>query len=124
MNTHVAIPTTDVASSVAFYERLGFSVEQNYAKPGSDLHITRMKRDDTFFVELMSHPESAGISFTAVPELQHLGIAVDDLDHALAALGTLPVRMLKPITTGTAVKRYAFVADPSGFPVELYESND
>lgn len=122
MNPHLAIPAKDLSASIAFYQLLGFSVEQQYEKPGSELRITRLCLNGDFVIELMAHPDTKDMSFGHAPELQHIGIAVHDLDEVLAKLQTIGTTILKPITAGVAVKRYAFVSDPSGFPVELFEA--
>ena len=49
------------------------------------------------------------------------GVAVDDVGRTLAELERENVTVLKPLTEGVTVKRFTLVADPSGFPVELYE---
>lgn len=122
MKAHVAIPAKNLEASIAFYQVLGFSVEEQYGKPASELRITRMSLEKDFVLELMVHPDSVSVSFGHKPELQHIGIAVNDLEEVLAKLQEIGSVAIKPITDGIAVRRYAFVADPSGFPVELFES--
>lgn len=121
MRAHIAIPAKNLKASIAFYQALGFSVEQQYHKPDSELHITRVSLGKDFVLELMSDPETKNMSFDHQPELQHIGIAVNNLEQTMVKLQEIGAVILKPITDGVAVKRYAFVADPSGFPVELYE---
>jgi catechol 2,3-dioxygenase-like lactoylglutathione lyase family enzyme len=53
-------------------------------------------------------------------ELDHLGFRVNDLDHTIARLVTLGARVrIPPFTEGT--ERLAFLSDPDGVWVELYE---
>ncbi|MBI4093142.1 MAG: VOC family protein [Candidatus Kerfeldbacteria bacterium] len=121
MNVHIAIPTKDIQASKAFYERLGFSVAKEYAKPGDQLQIIRMSHQGQYILELMAHAAAQDFSYAHRPELLHIGVIVENIESTLEQLQRSGAKLLKPITAGAAVKRFAFVADPSGYPVELVE---
>jgi len=122
MKGHVAIPAKDIASSTAFYKVFGFFIEQEYSKPDSGLHIIRMKNDEDFILELMSPPASTISAINTKPELLHLGFPVRNLEETLEKLQALDVEIVIPITEGIAVRRYAFVKDPNGFSIEIFEN--
>ncbi len=117
---HVAISAVDVEESIAFYSRLGFSVESDYSKPDG-YRFVRLSNKEGFTIELV-HSGPSQPRDSNDPMQQHIGLRVDDLKQVLKALQLPSERILVPITPGKAVRRYAFVADPCGNAVELFEA--
>ncbi len=121
MKYHFAIPAHDLEKSKRFYETLGFSVLKEYEKPEEQFGFVQMAHDGDFVLELVSHPSTQEFTAPSNPETLHVAVTVDDLPATLNTLATQGARILRPITDGVAVARFAFIADPSGFPVELVE---
>jgi len=121
---HLAIICSDYPVSKRFYtEILGLSVirETYRAERGSwklDLAL-----HGHYLIELFSfptppprstHPEAAG--------LRHLAFAVTDLPATVAAIAAYGVAA-EPIRTDEFTgRRFTFIRDPDGLPVEFYEA--
>ena len=97
----------NLRDSVAFYvDRLGFTEKENWGP------IVILERDD---LELwLSGPGTSAAKHSAVGN--RFVLRVDDLDQALADLGSTA-----EIVDGRA-GRWAVVEDPTGNLVELYEA--
>ena len=121
MRFHAAIPTKDVEASKEFYLSLGFEVAKEYAKLDERFMFVQLSLDGEFVLELVGHPSAQSYVTPEIPELTHLAVDVEDLSETLKMLVAKGAQILRPIMEGVAVKRFAFVADPSGFPVELVE---
>lgn len=119
---HTAIPVKNIALSQRFYEHLGFSVATTWEKPKQALRAVRMQDMRGAEIELVYHPSNEQFIFPTLAEILHVGIAVDHLEQRLAELEHAGVTIRVPITGGVSVRRFAFVEDPNGFPVELFES--
>ena len=82
-------------------------------------------------LELNYYPpgDAYAVPYRAGEELDHIGIAVDDLDRALAELARLghtPERMAHydgPVSEGKSL-RMAYVRDPDGIQIELFQSRE
>ncbi|GAA4987701.1 hypothetical protein GCM10023205_68160 [Yinghuangia aomiensis] len=108
---HASYRVTDRATCLAFYTALGFRLAEE-ARIGDATHL---------FLTL--DPEGRGgpeLELVLAPGTgyRHVAVATDDLDAALARLGSAPVR--GPITTPSGT-RLAFAADPDGYEVELIQ---
>ncbi|HEY9886834.1 MAG TPA: VOC family protein [Candidatus Obscuribacterales bacterium] len=121
---HVAIICSDYDRSKHFYtEVLGFAVIHETYRAARQSYKLDLQVGDRDRLELFSfvgppprpsYPEACG--------LRHLAFAVVDLDVQIARLQrhgvkTEPVRVDE--ITG---RRFAFLADPDGLPLELYET--
>lgn len=120
---HVAIIARDFPRSRAFYvDILGFRVVAEHFRGERNSWKCDL-RQGPIQIELFSfpdppprpdRPEAAG--------LRHLAFAVADLEAAVTMLtarntATEPIRV-DPYTG----RRFTFLADPDGLPLELYES--
>ena len=119
MNNHLAIPAKNLDESKTFYEKLGFEIFNSWEKPEQELKGLGMKDKDNFKIELIYHPKNINIKFQDMPVLQHLGIGVVNIEEEIEKIEN--VKIIIPITKGVSVKRFAFIEDPSGFPIELVE---
>jgi glyoxylase I family protein len=120
---HIAILTDDYEKSKRFYtEVLGFEVirETYRAERKSyklDLAIAGLYQIELFsfpdFRERGSYPEAKG--------LRHLAFAVDDVDAAASELKAKGVPVEAVRIDELTQKRFVFLTDPNGQPLELYE---
>ncbi len=72
-------------------------------------------------VELISHPQNKNIAYPATPEVLHLAIPVMDLVATMDELTKTGVSVVRPTSPGITVKRLAFIRDPDGLTIELFE---
>lgn len=121
MKPHVAIPAKNLNRSKAFYALLGFAVTQEWQRPDWGLIGCFMEHPCGLSIELIFHGKNATIAFPAVAEVLHVAIPVGDLKTSVRDLVAAGVALIRPITDGISVKRLAFIKDPSGFTVELFE---
>jgi glyoxylase I family protein len=120
---HVAIICSDYKRSRHFYtEILGLQIVREVYRAERQSYKLDLAVGDTYQIELFSFPNPpVRPSRPEARGLRHLAFEVDDLEENiqhLAAHGvaTEPVRVDE--WTG---KRFTFLADPDGLPVELYE---
>ena len=114
MRVHFAIPVKDLEASRKFYESLGLQYVRNWKKPDQELEAVVLENDTGTRVELVYHPSNNEVLFPQIIEVLHVGISVPEIEPILEGK-----EVLKPITKGVSVKEFAFIRDPSGFPVEL-----
>jgi catechol 2,3-dioxygenase-like lactoylglutathione lyase family enzyme len=121
MAIHFAIPTQDLDKSRDFYEQLGFRYMSKWDKPDQDLSAYWLEFDESVRIELAHKPGFEYRQPENIPELSHLALPVESLKDEIDKWQDRGVKILKPITKGVSVKQFAFIEDPSGFPVELVE---
>ncbi len=121
---HVAVIASDYERSKRFYtEILGLEIVREVYRAGRDSWKLDLAVNGTYQIELFSFPNPP--PRPSRPEacgLRHLAFSVKNLEEEIAALRakgveTEPVRVDE--WTG---RRFTFLADPDGLPVELYES--
>jgi len=120
---HVAIICSDYAKSKHFYsEILGLRIVREVYRAERQSYKLDLAVGDAYQIELFSFPDPpARPSRPEARGLRHLAFEVDDLEANIQHLeargvATEPVRVDE--WTG---KRFTFLADPDGLPVELYE---
>jgi glyoxylase I family protein len=120
---HVAIICSDYEKSKYFYTQiLGLKILSEVYRKERDSYKLDLQVGDQYQVELFSFPNPpARPSRPEAAGLRHLAFEVDDIDAAIAAMAlhgviTEPVRVDE--FTG---KRFTFLADPDGLPIEFYE---
>jgi lactoylglutathione lyase len=122
---HTCYRIGDIDSSVAFYEKLGFS--ETGRMPIGDEAINvfmNLPGGDPILELTYNH----GVSeYDLGTGYNHIALAVTDLDGTLAELAAAGIEPEKPPyrpggrTTGS---RIAFVRDPDGYRIELVERGD
>ncbi|MCB2407624.1 SMU1112c/YaeR family gloxylase I-like metalloprotein [Hymenobacter lucidus] len=121
---HIAIIASNYTVSKHFYtEVLGLGIIREVYRAERDSYKLDLALHGHYVIELFSfpgppprptHPEAAG--------LRHLAFAVSDLDAAVVWLMQHAVAS-EPIRTDEFTgRRFTFVQDPDGLPVEFYES--
>ena len=120
---HIAIICSDYQKSLDFYTRvLGLRVLAEHYRAERDSYKADLALDDQYVIELFSfpsppprptHPEAAG--------LRHLAFEVAHLNDELKELERLGVPHEVVRTDPYTGKRFLFLQDPDGLPIELYE---
>lgn len=120
---HVAIIASDYERSKRFYtELLGLELVREVYRTERDSWKLDLAVNGTYQIELFSFPNPpARPSRPEACGLRHLAFSVENLQTVLDALKqkgveTEPIRVDE--FTG---RRFTFLADPDGLPVELYE---
>ena len=121
---HIAIICSDYARSLRFYtETLGLEVVAEHYRAGRRSYKTDLSLGGEYTVELFSFPSPP--PRTTNPEaagLRHLAFAVDDFEGALAGLDRDGVPHEEVRTDEYTGKRFFFLHDPDGLPVEICEA--
>lgn len=120
---HIAIICTDYKVSKRFYtEVLGFQIIREVYRSERDSYKLDLSLDGLYIIELFSFPNPA--SRPSRPEaagLRHLAFEVSQLDEIVLELERNSVAV-EPIRVDEFTgKRFTFIADPDGLPLEFYE---
>ncbi len=119
---HTSIFVSDMAASIAFYERLGLRLlDGPFHYPGNaDMAFVGTSWDA--YVELVYDLEEHA-PYELGNRYEHLAIEVDAPLHAeIERLRAAGVKILKePKKSPGGARWIAFVEDPNGIPVELLE---
>lgn len=120
---HIAIICTDYQRSLEFYTKvLGLRIMAEHYRKERQSHKTDLALDNSYVVELfsfpnpphrLSHPEATG--------LRHLAFEVDNVEEALIELDGKGIRHEDIRIDEFSGKKFAFLEDPDGLPIELYE---
>lgn len=120
---HIAIICSDYQKSLDFYTCvLGLCLLAEHYRVERDSYKADLALDDQYVIELFSfpsppprptHPEAAG--------LRHLAFEVAHLNDELKELERLGVPHETVRTDPYTGKRFMFLQDPDGLPIELYE---
>lgn len=120
---HVAIIVSDYDRSKHFYTQvLGLEViEETYRAERNSykLDLSVNGRDQ---LELFSFPDPpTRPSYPEAAGLRHVAFEVEDVAHAKAMLQQYNISVEEIRTDKLTGKRFTFLADPDGLPIELYE---
>ena len=121
---HVAIICSDYAKSLRFYtETLGLEVLAEHYRPERRSHKTDLALGGGYVVELFSFPSPPPrVTDPEAAGLRHLAFATDDFDGALADLDAAGTPHEEVRTDEYTGKRFFFLRDPDGLPVEICEA--
>jgi glyoxylase I family protein len=120
---HIAIICGDYAVSKRFYtEILGLTPIREVYREARDSWKLDLALGAQYIIELFSFPDPpARPSRPEAVGLRHLAFEVDDLDRVVAHLESQGVAV-EPIRVDEFTdKRFTFIADPDGLPLEFYE---
>ena len=120
---HIAIICSNYAASKHFYTKvLGLTVIREVYRAARDSYKLDLALNGHYVIELFSfpvppprpsRPEACG--------LRHLAFAVADIEAIVAALQPFNI-ITEPIRIDEFTgKKFTFIADPDGLPVEFYE---
>ena len=120
---HIAIICSDYERSKKFYtEVLGLKIIRETLRAGRQSFKLDLALNGEYIIELFSfpnppkrptRPESTG--------LRHLAFEVDDLDKIIEILKNHCVEVEPVRIDEITGKRFTFIADPDGLPIEFCE---
>ena len=120
---HIAIICSDYERSKKFYtEVLQLTVIREVYRNERDSYKLDLALNGEYIIELFSFPSPP--SRPSRPEalgLRHLAFAVNDLELVLKHLQQHNVEAESIRVDEFTNKRFTFVADPDGLPIEFYE---
>jgi glyoxylase I family protein len=121
---HIAIICSNFEVSKNFYVRiLGFTPLQEVYREERDSYKLDLEVNGHYQIELFSFPNPpARPSYPEAAGLRHLAFEVDDIEEAVRHLTTMQVEVEDIRIDPWTQKKFAFLADPDGLPIELYES--
>ena len=120
---HIAIICTDYEVSKRFYtEVLGLEIIREVYRAERDSYKLDLALGGLYVIELFSFPNPAlRPSRPEAAGLRHLAFEVEDLDEVVAELGENGVEAESIRVDEFTGKRFTFIADPDGLPLEFYE---
>lgn len=121
---HIAVICSNYQRSKQFYTAvLGLTVIREVYRAQRESYKLDLALNGTYIIELFSFPSPPARS--SRPEacgLRHLAFAVQNLEAVIAHLQQHKVTA-EPIRTDEFTgKRFTFIADPDGLPIEFYEA--
>lgn len=120
---HIAIICGDYAISKKFYtEKLGLSVVREVYREARDSYKLDLALGEQYIIELFSFPNPpARPSRPEACGLRHLAFQVKNMEETVRQLATVDINS-EPIRIDEFTgKRFTFIADPDGLPIEFYE---
>lgn len=120
---HTAVICSNYDRSKHFYSQvLGLEVVHEAYRADRKSHKLDLRLPDGTFVELFSFPNPPPRpSYPEACGLRHLAFRVSDIEEALAAVQRHGVDVGPVRTDEFTGRRFAFIADPDGLPIEFYE---
>ena len=125
---HTSIAVKDMDESIRFYvDVLGLTLlrrrerprGQMEKRPGSSREIAFLG-DGENEIELTHWKEKE--DWTSGDELDHIALAVPDMDEALKAFREQKVEIVRePFSRGGSSNRVTFIKDPNGIWLEIFE---
>ena len=120
---HIAIICSDYGRSKQFYmEVLGLTIIAETFRPERNSWKLDLALNGSYIIELFSFPSAA--QRPTRPEalgLRHLAFEVDNISETLTWLAEKSITAEPVRTDEFTGKRFTFIADPDGLPVEFYE---
>lgn len=120
---HIAIICTDYEVSKRFYtEVLGLEIIREVYRAARESYKLDLALKGLYVIELFSFPDPAlRPSRPEAAGLRHLAFEVENLDGVVTELTRNGVEA-EPIRVDEFTgKRFTFIADPDGLPLEFYE---
>lgn len=121
MTSHTAIPVTDLKRSISFYRRLGYELAEQWERPEWGMTGQLMVIESGPQLELIFHKDNVHVQYPSVPEVLHIAIPVLHLEELLKKITVDGTTIVRPLMPGITVKQLAFIKDPDGFSIELFE---
>jgi lactoylglutathione lyase len=118
---HTAYRIVDPERSLAFYQKLGFTMLGSVVSPeGETLMMLKLLDDAAVTLELVHDP--AAEAFVLGNGFHHLVVQVVDLDATLNTLSQCGIHYEAPqLPGGPDGPRISFLRDPDGYRIELVQ---
>ena len=119
---HVAIICSNYEISKEFYvEKLGFEIIREIYREERQSYKLDLKLGESQ-IELFSFPNSPKRpSYPEACGLRHLAFEVDDIEEAVKELKGKNIQVEEVRIDEYTGKKFTFLNDPDGLPLELYE---
>jgi lactoylglutathione lyase len=119
---HVAIRARDIDRVLDFYTTmLGFTEMFRLNQDDGSLMLVYVRVTDTQYLEFFPNGQGDGPAPRTAVGLNHICLAVSDLDQTVAELTARGVAIAQAIKYGRDGNRQAWIADPEGNRLELME---
>lgn len=121
---HVALIASDYKRSLRFYtDVLGLKVLSEHYRASRQSYKTDLALGDDYVLELFSFPNPpARVTNPEAAGLRHLSFLVENLDAAKEELESRGIPHEEVRVDEFTQKRFFFLKDPDGLPIEIYES--
>lgn len=120
---HLAIICSDYQVSKQFYtEVLGLTIVREVYRAERKSYKLDLALNGEYIIELFSFPSPpARPSRPEAQGLRHVAFAVDDIETIIKHLHQHNVEVEPVRIDEFTNKRFTFIADPNGLPIEFYE---
>jgi glyoxylase I family protein len=120
---HIAIICSDFDKSKHFYtEVLGLEIVREVYRLERDSFKLDLSLNGEYVIELFSFPDPpARVSRPEATGLRHLAFSVDNLEAVLMVMEKKKVSFETIRIDEFTGKRFTFITDPDGLPIEFYE---
>lgn len=120
---HIAIICSNYAASKNFYiDVLGLTVIAETYRKERQSHKLDLALNGIYVLELFSFPSPpARVSNPEATGLRHIAFAVEKISHVKNSLEAKNIRTEAIRIDEFTGKKFFFIQDPDGLPVELYE---
>ncbi|MFC6975132.1 VOC family protein [Halomicroarcula sp. GCM10025709] len=118
---HVALCVSDLDRAMAFYEEMGFSETNRFTLNGvENVYLGRSGEDGD--IQLRYDPDRTTPIAPSRADTDHVAFTVADVDAAFeTAVEAGGAAVLEPTTIPEADAYAAFVEDPEGYTLELFQ---
>jgi glyoxylase I family protein len=120
---HVAAICLDYERSKDFYTRvMGLTIIRETFRGERNSYKLDLALNGQFVIELFSFPGTPNrSSYPEAAGLRHLAFEVDNMDEVCQYLEEQDIQF-DPVRVDTLTgKKFVFIADPDGLPIEFYE---
>lgn len=120
---HIAIICSDYERSKRFYvEVIGLEIVREIYRQERDSYKLDLSLNGEYIIELFSFPDPPKrLSRPEATGLRHLAFEVEDVELVLERMEKYAVAF-EPIRVDAFTgKRFTFISDPDGLPIEFYE---
>ena len=102
--------------------KLGFEVLREVYREERDSYKLDLALNGEYIIELFSFPNAPQrASYPEAQALRHLAFEVEDMGESVRSLNKQGIQTEKVRVDPHTNKRFTFVEDPDGLPLEIYE---
>ncbi len=121
---HIAIICSNYEASKYFYTQLlGMEIIREVYREERNSYKLDLSLNGNYTIELFSFPDPPGrISHPEAAGLRHLAFEVTNIDTTIAYFEEQKIPIEPVRIDEFTSKKFTFIADPDGLPIEFYES--